>query len=1320
VEELLAASTGVAIAAVNAPQRTVIAGDEAAVEAAMARARARGCAAVRLQVSHAFHSPLMAPAATALAAAIDEVAPLPLARAVASTVTGSLLSPDEDLRALLLRQLTAPVRFTAALAAARGLADAWIEVGPGRVLAQLAAESLDESTPVQALDAGSGSIGGLLHVVAQAFVLDVDVDTGALFAGRFARPFDPERTLRFIANPCEAAGLDAATATSTGNRTGVATAAANARAHRGTATGGDRARGPAVATCEHGLPDSAMPADALANDAVAERAGVAAADETPLALLRRLVAERAELPLAAVRAESRLLADLHLNSIAVGQLLAAAAQRLGLPAPASPTDFARATVGATAEALEEMRALRPAGAASPPTGPPAGVDTWVRPFAIELVARPLRGSRASAHSPKPGEWRLIAPPDHPLYEALAAALGAVGGSGVALCLPAGADEPPVDLFLAAARAVRDSLPSRFVVVQQDGGGAAFARTLHLEQPAVTTVVVDVPFDTPGAAAWVAAEAAAAHGYVEARYDDSGARRLPQWRLLAAGAESIAAEAPLAALAGGVLLATGGGKGITAECALTLARDTGAALALLGRSSPAADAELAANLERMRAAGVRVAYAAADVTDAAAVRAAIAALQRELGPVTALLHGAGHNAPRLLAQLDADGFHRTLAPKLAGLRHVLAALDPAHLRLLLAFGSIIARIGLPGEAEYAVANEWLAREVERFARAQPQCRCLTLDWSVWSGVGMGERLGAVEGLIRQGITPIPPDAGVAALRALLARPLPRTPVVVSGRFGEPPTVELESRELPLLRFLERPRLFVPGVELVVDSEVSAETDPHLTDHVFRGEPLFAAVLGLEAMAQAVRALTGSEAPPIFERVEWLRPVVVPAGGATTVRVAALVREPGLVEVVVREVATSFTVDCFRTLCRAGSGAAVVADEIDAVSTPAAATPASAPIVIDSHTFANAAGNAKPSHASSDPTNGLLPLDPHRDLYGPLLFHRGRFQRLAGYRELSATACFAELSPDGAASWFQPALPAELLLGDPAARDAAIHGIQACIPHALLLPVGAERIVCGKLPTDEPLSFRARERARHGAELVYDLEILGRDGVVRERWEGLRLRAVDRPPAPAAWHSALLAPHVERRLADLLPGRAVRVSLAAAGGNGNGDGNRDDDASQAMATQLLGKSAVLRHRPDGKPEALDGWQLSLSHAPGLLLGVAAERRVGCDLEPVVARSAELWRQLLGEDRYRLAETIAARGETRDAAATRVWAAGESLVKAGAAPGAPLVLDEVPDGAEDDGWVLLHSGRLRIGTLVAPLRDLDGPAALAVVAEAADGDR
>ncbi|MCA1481866.1 SDR family NAD(P)-dependent oxidoreductase, partial [Bradyrhizobium sp. NBAIM08] len=81
------------------------------------------------------------------------------------------------------------------------------------------------------------------------------------------------------------------------------------------------------------------------------------------------------------------------------------------------------------------------------------------------------------------------------------------------------------------------------------------------------------------------------------------------------------ELPLTAA--DVLLVTGGGKGIACECTLSLARQTGARLLLMGRSQPDRDTELAANLERIRAAGIQYRYLAADVTDAAAVRESLA-------------------------------------------------------------------------------------------------------------------------------------------------------------------------------------------------------------------------------------------------------------------------------------------------------------------------------------------------------------------------------------------------------------------------------------------------------------------------------------------------------------------------------------------------------------------------------------------------------------------------------------------------------------------------------------------------------------------------
>jgi len=143
--------------------------------------------------------------------------------------------------------------------------------------------------------------------------------------------------------------------------------------------------------------------------------------------------------------------------------------------------------------------------------------------------------------------------------------------------------------------------------------------------------------------------------------------------------------------------------------------------------------------------------------------------------------------------------------------VLAALDAARLKLFATFGSIIARTGLPGEADYAAANEWLRALTDRFQDDHPQCRCVTLEWSVWSGVGMGQRLGRVELLAQQGITPIPPDEGVRLLSALLARRLPSARILVTGRFGALPTLAFEHTNTPFVRFLEQARVFYPGIE-----------------------------------------------------------------------------------------------------------------------------------------------------------------------------------------------------------------------------------------------------------------------------------------------------------------------------------------------------------------------------------------------------------------------------------------------------------------------------------------------------------------------------
>src|SRR5258708_35202755 len=140
--------------------------------------------------------------------------------------------------------------------------------------------------------------------------------------------------------------------------------------------------------------------------------------------------------------------------------------------------------------------------------------------------------------------------------------------------------------------------------------------------------------------------------------------------------------------------------------------------------------------------------------------------------------------------------------------------------------------------------------------------------------MGRRLGRIEALTQQGITQTPADAGIGIPETLVARSLPAVAVVVTGRFGDPPTLKLEQPDLPFLRFLEQPRVFYPGVELIVDAVLSPDADPYVDDHVYHGERLFPAVMGLEAMAQAAMALAGGAGAAAFATGEIHPPPAPP--------------------------------------------------------------------------------------------------------------------------------------------------------------------------------------------------------------------------------------------------------------------------------------------------------------------------------------------------------------------------------------------------------------------------------------------------------------
>jgi enediyne polyketide synthase len=1157
----------------------------------------------------------------------------------------------------------------------------------------------------------------------------------ALYHGRLLRPLEVGQGFRFLASPCEQAPT---VATAGGNgRSDVAPRArqadqagqnldvglygpssssrldgqhldngqrrppsrlvsvptGSAAALAGTAApGAPTAAGTAAATGPSGTADGVacfVPGPAGNPDAAT--GGEPA--ESVLDLLRRLVAERAELPVDMVRPDSRLLDNLHLSSITVGQVMNQAAQQLGIPVASAPTNFATATLQELAQALEELTDTAAAGGTE--TAPVvAGAAAWARPFVLDLdeVPLPARGAPETA-----GRWEVHSTGDHPLAEPLRRALEAENvGVGVLVCLPPDCDEEHLELALRGAQeAAAAAARTRFVLVQHGRGAAGLAKTLSLEAPHLRTTIVHMPpppsVSAAEAVGWVVAEVAATARYAEAYYDDAGVRRVPTLRAMPVRASRT--HQPLDS--GDVLLVTGGGKGITSECALAVAADSGAKLAVLGRSDPAQDGELAANLRRMAERGVAVHYARADVTDAGQVRAAVAELVAALGPVTGVLHGAGRNEPGALTGLDIAAFRRTFAPKIGGLRAVLEAVEPERLKLLVTFGSIIGRAGLRGEAHYATANEWLAELTAEVAAANPGCRGLCMEWSVWSGVGMGERLSVVESLARDGVTPITPDQGVAIMRRLVADPDAPSVVVVSGRTEGIDTVRYDRPALPLLRFVERPLVRYHGVELVTEVELSAGSDRYLADHLLDGNLLFPAVFGMEAMAQVATAATGRTDTPVIEDAEFLRPIVVPPDGSTTIRVAATVTGDDTVEVAIRSAETGFAAEHFRARLRFTADA------------PADGPP-------------QQAGDGLPA----------VPLDPDADLYGDTLFQGRRFQRLRRYHRAAARHVDADVAVVDATDWFASFLPGGLLLGDPGMRDALMHGNQVCVPDGTLLPAGIERVHPGgaRLAGAGQVRYCATERSRDGDTYIYDIAVRTAEGEVVERWDGLRLQAVRKKDGRGPWVAPLLGSYLERTLGDLV-GAQVAVAVEPHGpdeprrqdGQGGQDGRDGQDGQERRAVtavaagRVFGHPVEVRYRPDGRPEADGGRAVSASHGAGVTLCVAAPGNLGCDVEAVAARSEQDWHVLLGAHAPLAALVAAELGEDADTASTRVWAAAECLAKSGLVPGAPLTVEP----ARRDAWAVFASGTLRIVTLATTLRGVEDPVVFAVLTDGRLGD-
>lgn len=1012
-------------------------------------------------------------------------------------------------------------------------------------------------------------------------------------------------------------------------------------------------------------------------------------------LLLNLVEAQTGFPQDTLSPELRLLDDLNLDSIKAGELVANAAQQVGVSGELDPSTLANATITEIAQVLEQALPVNTPTVVQPQ---PKAIQpktqeeaSWVRNFKIEYIAREKVNSVDA-------NWALAKVlvvcdrPDSFFVTSLATELqeqqaevtvinyqelGKIDGyTHYFAFLPEVAPDDShlsLESMTARLKSIATAPKNTLVTYIQFGGGrfgtvgnnihpeicnaAAFARSVHLERNDLKVRVIDLDSQIePGKAAeLILQEVPGEETIVTVGYDLDLTRWLPQSQVLQPvdyepRSHNWSSE--------DVIVVTGGAKGITAECALALAESTGAKMALVGRSSKVVG-EIAQTLQRFADKKLTCQYYACDIADAQAVRDLIADINTEIGKVTGIIHGAGLNTPRRVEQVTLESARKEAAPKLIGAFNLLQATAEQPIKIFAAFSSIIGVTGMAGNTWYAFANQSLALLLNRWQQQHPESDVISLAYSVWSEVGMGARMGSVKNLARMGIAAIPPQEGIDRFVGLFKGNPGVKQVVIAARLGgldtwHPPEIVLDKQ----LRFIERVEYIEPGVETRVKAHLTLERDRYVGDHIWRGSYLFPTVFGLEAMAQATAYVLGNSQPEIarIENISLRRPVVVSPDKGTQIQIKAEVLEKDQqgeikVKVGISSEQSNFSTDCFSAVLVVGKRAEPETSEVKR-------------------------GKA-------------LDIVPKIDLYGGLLFQGELFQRLEKIyslsRDLSILSVTARPSTELTNEGFGEGLGGHCVLGDAYFRDVLLQCMQVNIPQDICLPV---QIDCIDFNYDPSLEQGARTlqailHKLEGKEYLCEVIATDAEGIIRERIKGYHLRILEAHPEnptaeelanPEQRDRALLQSAVAQACETLsLTPTSLELGYLPGLGSQAQKQRRQQERpliASALATYLVDQplqeiSFKLKTLASGKPKLTvkdyPEIDLSISHDDRYCLCSVGSEPQGCDIEVISDRALADWLALLSKKHSAILEDLVSQGDNRNCAGTRIWSATEAVRKA-----------------------------------------------------------
>lgn len=330
----------------------------------------------------------------------------------------------------------------------------------------------------------------------------------------------------------------------------------------------------------------------------------------------------------------------------------------------------------------------------------------------------------------------------------------------------------------------------------------------------------------------------------------------------------------------VILVSGGGRGITAQCIIYLAQLYQCKFILLGRSimletepewsvscddeselkrrimqnlksqnekpTPAKvqkiykqlcqSREIHQTLADIQRGGGKAEYLSVDVTNSATLEAALTPVIKNFGQITGIIHGAGNLADKLIEKKTEQDFETVYNVKVEGLQSLLKCVDIPQLKFIALFSSFVSFFGNVGQSDYSLVNEILNKYAYLLRQKYPDCHVVSIGWGPWDGGMVTPQLKQL--FEKQNIQVIPTQVGAEILAEELTQNKSQVSqiIVMSQPISiSPKSFSLQKQSYRLYRHL------------------TLNSNPFVYDHVIGGNAVLPAVCALAWMTNSCEQL-----------------------------------------------------------------------------------------------------------------------------------------------------------------------------------------------------------------------------------------------------------------------------------------------------------------------------------------------------------------------------------------------------------------------------------------------------------------------------------